>query len=268
VQEHEVVHLPSASTLALIRDSQQTARSWGKEVLVFADPVFEADDPRVERSTRSARASHPPAAQVDARGLRSVGGTGPLVLSRLIGSGQEARRIAALTSGAELRLGFQANVASAFDPAVRDHRIVHFATHAIVDNERPELSGIALSLFDERGASREGFVRLYDVYNMKLPVDLVVLSGCSSAMGKQVAGEGLISLVRGFMYAGARQVLASLWKVDDEATRAFMETFYARWKAGSPLPVALREARARVRSDPRWGHPRHWAAFVLWGLPD
>jgi CHAT domain-containing protein/tetratricopeptide (TPR) repeat protein len=267
VQGHEVVHLPSASTLALIRGGQPAGKPWGKEVLVFADPVFEADDPRVQPSERHARAARPQASTTTSeRSLRSVEGTGPQVLSRLIGSGQEARRIAALTSGAELRLGFQANVTSALDPAVGDHRIVHFATHAIVDNERPELSGIALSLFDERGTAREGFVRLYDVYNMKLPVDLVVLSGCSSAMGKRVAGEGLISLVRGFMYAGARLVLASLWKVDDEATSELMARFYqAMWKEGLQPAAALRAAQLELMSQRRWRHPFYWAGFVLSG---
>jgi CHAT domain-containing protein len=267
VQEHEVVHLPSASTLALIRAAETAPKTWVKEVLVFADPVFEADDPRVPPRSRQARASQPAAAagaQANARPLRSIDGAASL--SRLMGSGQEARRIASLTTGADVRVGFQANVASALEPGVKDHRIVHFATHAIVDDERPELSGIALSLYDEHGVAREGFVRLYDVYNMKLPVDLVVLSGCSSAMGKRVTGEGLISLVRGFMYAGARQVLASLWKVDDEATAELMARFYrAMWKEGQAPSAALRTAQLELMSQKRWRHPFYWAGFVLSG---
>ena len=106
------------------------------------------------------------------------------------------------------------------------YRVIHFATHGIVDNDHPELSGIILSAFNEKGEPQDGFLRLHDIYNLTLPVDLVVLSACSTAVGKEVVGEGLIGLVRGFMYAGSRRVLASLWKVDDEATGELMTRFY------------------------------------------
>ena len=163
-------------------------------------------------------------------------------------------------------LGFRASRATVFEPGVEDHRILHFATHAIVDNERPELTGIALSLFDEHGEARDGFLRLHDVYNMKLPVDLVVLSGCSSALGKAVSGEGLISLVRGFMYAGTRRVVASLWRVDDEATSELMTRFYrGMWTEGLTPSAALRVAQLDLMAQKRWRHPFYWAAFVLSG---
>jgi len=174
--------------------------------------------------------------------------------------------IAALTTSADLAIGFEASRARALDPAVSDHRIVHFATHAILDNDRPELSGIALSLFDERGNPRDGFVRLHDIYNMTVGVDLVVLSGCSSAVGKAVAGEGLISLVRGFMYAGTRRVLATLWNVDDETTSELMTRFYrAMWKEGLPPSAALRAAQLDLMNHKRWQAPFYWGSFVLSG---
>jgi CHAT domain-containing protein len=143
---------------------------------------------------------------------------------------------------------------------------VHFATHAIVDDGHPELSGIVLSLFDERGEERDGFLRLQDVYNMTLPVDLVVLSGCSSALGKPVVGEGLISLVLGFMYAGTRRVLASLWKVDDEASSELMTRLYrGMWKEGLTPSASLRAAQLDLMAQRRWQRPFYWAAFVLSG---
>jgi CHAT domain-containing protein len=95
---------------------------------------------------------------------------------------------------------------------------VHFATHGVFDNENPGLSGVVLSMFDEQDEARDGVLRLHDVYGLRLPAELVVLSACSTALGKPVRGEGLVGIVRGFMYAGARRVAASLWKVDDDAT--------------------------------------------------
>jgi CHAT domain-containing protein len=116
--------------------------------------------------------------------------------------------------------------AGALSATLTEYRVIHFATHGIVDNEHPELSGIILSLFNDKGEPQDGFLRLHDIYNLKLPVDLVVLSACSTAAGKEVVSEGLIGLVRGFMYAGSRRVLASLWKVDDEATGELMTRFH------------------------------------------
>ncbi len=114
-------------------------------------------------------------------------------------------------------------------------------------------------------------IRALDIFRMRIPADLVVLSACDTGRGKVVRGEGLMGLARGFMAAGAPRVLCSLWAVDDAATAALMAAFYARWnpKDGSralPVAAALRAAQERVRSEARWSHPRYWAAWVLWGL--
>src|SRR6476469_9892464 len=115
-------------------------------------------------------------------------------------------------------VGFEANRQRVLSAELSEYRVVHFATHGMMNNEHPELSGIVLSLFDQDGRSQNGFLRLHDIYNLRLPADLVVLSACSTGLGKDVRGEGLIGLTRGFMYAGASGVVASLWKVDDQAT--------------------------------------------------
>jgi CHAT domain-containing protein/tetratricopeptide (TPR) repeat protein len=257
---HEIVTLPSASTLALSRASRPGERRWTKDVLVVADPVFEADDPRLPRAVAAGRA--PEKGPV----LRAPRESDPRSLPRLLGSRAEARQIAALAAASDVALGFEASRAAALAPGVKDHRVVHFATHTIVDQARPDLSGIALSMFDERGTPRDGFVRLHDVYNMTLPVDLVVLSGCSSAQGKPLAGEGLISLVRGFMYAGTRRVVASRWKVDDDATAALMVSFYrGLWRDGLTPSAALAAAQREMMGEKRWQHPFYWGAFVLSG---
>ena len=112
------------------------------------------------------------------------------------------------------------------DGAIADRRVVHFATHGLLDSEHPDLSGLVLSLVDERGTPRDGFLRMHEIYNLRLPADLVVLSACQTALGRDIRGEGLFGLTRGFMYAGARRVVASLWQVDDESTAELMKRFY------------------------------------------
>ncbi|PYU88813.1 MAG: hypothetical protein DMG08_23885, partial [Acidobacteria bacterium] len=132
--------------------------------------------------------------------------------------------------------------------------------------EYPELSGLVLSLVDEKGNPQDGFLRLRDIYNLKLSAELVVLSACDTALGKDVKGEGLVGIVRGFMYAGAPRVVASLWKVDDDATAELMKQFYQRIFQGGLAPAAaLREAQIAMWQQKQWRSPYYWAAFVLQG---
>jgi CHAT domain-containing protein len=146
------------------------------------------------------------------------------------------------------------------------YRIIDFATHGFRNNEHPELSGLVLSLVDKEGQPQDGFLRLHDIYNLNLPVDLIVLSACNTGLGKDVRGEGLIGLTRGFMYAGATGVVASLWKVDDDATAELMKNFYeAMFKRGLAPSVALREAQMSMWKQRRWRAPYYWAAFVIQG---
>jgi CHAT domain-containing protein len=146
------------------------------------------------------------------------------------------------------------------------YRILHFATHGRLNAKRPELSGLVLSLVDRNGQPTTGFVGLSDIYNLRAPVDLVVLSACRTALGKEVRGEGLIGLTRGFMYAGASSVVASLWKVDDEATAELMKRFYADMlQRGMTPAAALRAAQNSIRREPQWRSPHYWAAFTLQG---
>lgn len=147
-------------------------------------------------------------------------------------------------------------------------RAVHFACHGLVDLERPSYSSLALT----QGTGDDGFLSVLDIFQLDVPADLVVLSACESSRGKVFAQEGVFGLPSAFLHAGARSVLASLWKVDDEATQALMLKFYERWNPkkgkGVSAPQALREAQAHVRSHPKWADPYYWAAWVLWGLPE
>ena len=123
---------------------------------------------------------------------------------------------------------------------------MHFATHGLLDSEHPDLSGLVLSLVDEKGTPQDGFLRLHEIYNLRLPVDLVVLSACQTALGREIRGEGLVGLTRGFMYAGAARVVASLWQVDDESTAELMKRFYRGDAEGRP-PAGGRAARRAAR---------------------
>lgn len=145
-------------------------------------------------------------------------------------------------------------------------RILHFATHGVFNNDDPALSGIILSMFDSQGRPQDGFLRLHDIYGLQLPAELVVLSACSTALGKPVKGEGLVGIVRGFMYAGAKRVIASEWKVEDQATGALMGRFYSELlHQHRSVAGALREAQLAVRAQSRWESPFYWAGFVLQG---
>ena len=141
-----------------------------------------------------------------------------------------------------------------------------FATHAVADLVHPELSGIVLSLLDSQGKPQDGFLRAYEIYNLSLPVDLVVLSACRTAVGPEIRGEGLSSLTRGFMYAGAPRVLVSLWSVSDRGTAVLMERFYRNFlRQGLRPAAALRAAQLGMLQDAGWKAPYFWAAFVLQG---
>jgi CHAT domain-containing protein len=123
-----------------------------------------------------------------------------------------------------------------------------------------------LSLVDEAGRPREGLLRAHEIHRLRLGADLVVLSACETALGREVRGEGLYGLARGFLYAGASRVVASLWSVRDEATAQLMSRFYAAMiREGLTPSAALRRAQASLQAEPRWASPYYWAGFVLQG---
>jgi CHAT domain-containing protein/Tfp pilus assembly protein PilF len=259
---HEVVELPSASVLVAERRELAQRQPARQLALVIADPVFQPDDPRVARSGRKASAT------VQAASDRRRGGSDSLLLSRLRFSRQEAQAISSLAppGAVTTRLDFAADRDLVLSGGLHDFRYIHFATHGVFDAERPELSGLALSRVDAAGKPREGFLRLRDVYDLDLTADLVVLSGCQTALGKEIRGEGLFGLTRGFLYAGAPRVVASLWWIDDRATAALMSAFYrGMWAEGLRPAAALRKARLSLARQHRFRDPSYWGAFVLQG---
>jgi CHAT domain-containing protein len=192
----------------------------------------------------------------------------PLVFERLPFSLEEAEAILDLARDKKTMraVGFDANLKAALDPAIREYRIIHFATHALLHNSHPELSGIVLSLVDQSGRTQDCFQRLNEIYNLNLAADLVVLSACQTALGKETRGEGLIGLTRGFMYAGVPRVVATLWRINDRTTAEFMRYFYEALLNQRDSPSkALRTAQIRMWQANKSAIPHYWSAFILQG---
>jgi len=163
-------------------------------------------------------------------------------------------------------LDFQASLEEAKNPHLSEYQIVHFATHGLLDSVNPELSGVVFSLFNQQGQAEDGFLRLHDIFNLNLPAELVVLSACQTGLGKETKGEGLVGMTRGFMYAGARRVVVSLWSVNDASTSELMTRFYQPiLKEGKNPIIALREAQLEMWKSGKWQSPYYWAAFTVQG---
>lgn len=284
IEDHEIVYEPSASVLALQRKELESRKPASLAVAVLANPVFDQKDERVKAAiarTNSQRQLEKPTKDSNGSSERAVTldklrkdlnrAADDIGITRFQPLGSSAREAKAIVSvapkgEAKLALDFDANRATATSKELANYRIVHFATHGLVDYENPELSGIVLSMVNEKGEPQDGYLRLHEIYNLNLPADLVVLSACQTGIGKQIKGEGLIALTRGFMYAGAQRVVASLWKVDDAATAELMAEFYKQMFVNQLKPAAaLQKAQIKISRQPAHRSPYFWAGFVLQG---
>jgi CHAT domain-containing protein/Tfp pilus assembly protein PilF len=265
VEGHELVNLPSASVLALLRQHAPRVRKPLDElkVAVIADPVFRADDPRV-------KGAHPPTVPppLPAEVSRSARDVGLGQLDRLPYTRQEAESILAMVKKGTTfpAFDFDATRDLLTSGKLRDYHVLHIATHGLLDSRQPELSGIAFSMVDPTGAPRDGFLRLHEIYNLDLGAGLVVLSACDTGAGKEVRGEGLQGITRGFLAAGVSQLVVSLWEVGDRSTAELMKRFYYQLlEKGHPAAEALRQAQISMLAEPAWSQPRQWAGFVFLG---
>jgi CHAT domain-containing protein len=262
---HETVYSPSASLLAVLREGNARRVPPTKLLAVFADPVFRQDDSRLTKPIAALLVRAPSGPRTTPR---DGGADSSTDLRRLRMSEEEARAIAAMAEARPslLALGVDATRAQASGANLEPYRYVHFATHGLLDDQHPHLSSLVLSLYNQKGEAVDGYLRMHEIYGMKLSADLVVLSACDTGLGKEVKGEGLMALTRGFMYAGAARVVASMWKVDDTATSLLMQEFYRQLIQKSLTPAAaLTEAQRSMWRNKRWRAPYYWAAFVLQG---
>ncbi len=261
---NEVIYEPSASTLSLLSKSPNQSDVAPKNLLVFSDPVFTKDDSRISAENKAEENSKTESVSLESfRFVESLNS-----LARLMASKDEADSIIDIlgTSNADAFSGYSASREQLLNAKTADYKIIHFATHGLINEERPELSGIVLSRFDENGQKLNEFVRLQDIYGLNLNSDLVVLSACSTGIGKEVRGEGLMSLNNAFLQVGAKTVMSSLWKVEDNATLELMKNFYQTLSDEKVTPSkALQEAQIKMWQSGRYKSPFYWAAFTVQG---
>ncbi|MEA5549441.1 CHAT domain-containing protein [Anabaena cylindrica UHCC 0172] len=256
--KYEIISLPSASSLAIMRREHQGRKLPPKKLAVIADPVFSQYDERLTVKKNN----------INTLALNRTANNYSVKFDRLRFTRKEADNILELVPEDQRLqvLGFAANRDLVTSRQLSQYQIVHFATHGIINNQRPELSGVVLSLFNEKGKPQNGFLRLLDFYNLYLPVELVVLSACQTGLGENIRGEGLVGLTTAFMYAGSPRVVMSLWSVDDEGTSILMQKFYQKMLQENLKPAsALRQAQIEMWQEKKWNSPFYWAAFMLQG---
>ncbi len=268
VKTNEFIYAPSASVVASIRQQKQAASGGGRGLLIVADPVFDAADPRAKNPAAGGAQDTSIASAV-----ADVSGTpveaSKFRLARLTGTRAEAQQIAQLARTAGLApdvwLDLDANEANVKTRDIGSYRVLHIATHGLLNTERPQFTGVVLSLVGNREG--DGFLRTDEIFNLKLGAPLVMLSACETGLGKEKRGEGVIGLTRAFMYAGAPAVGVSLWSVSDRSTADLMTDFYRRYLGKQPLTsaAALRAAQQQMIAGKRNAAPFFWAPFVLVG---
>lgn len=229
-----------------------------RTLAIIADPVYEAGDPRIHAQPLTA----PGAGDVAAHAIRESG-----ALRRLTSTAIEARELEAIVGDPEQTLsllGLQASRDNVIRAPLDRFRILHFATHAFADSRDPALASIALSRFGSDGQPLDGALRQYDIMQLRLRAELVVLSGCDTALGREIAGEGPIGLSQAFLRNGAHAVVATLWQVPDSSTAVLMREFYRQMLVqGRAAPDALVLAQQHLRGQPRWSDPYYWAGFQM-----
>lgn len=273
IAKFEIVNVPSASILGQLRHEKQQRRRSTKVLAAFGDPVFASNyaqfkDANAGELLATTHTNFTSKWQHAWRDIELEGDKfDPQSIQPLLYTKRELRNLTEIAGpGSLVASGFKASRETLDGLDLSQYSILHFATHGLLDPKRPEHSGFFLSMIDATGRPQDGFITMQDVYRLRAPVDLVVLSACRTGLGKDVRGEGLIGLTRGFMYAGASSVVASLWKVDDEATAELMKSFYTNMLQKGMRPAeALRSAQNTLRQDPAWQSPRFWAGFILQG---
>jgi CHAT domain-containing protein len=275
IETNEIVSLPSASVLALLRSETSGRQPASKTLAVLADPIFDKKDERFQTIANKTNRDQKLENSIQSivltkKQTRAAGDSdNELDFARLPFTRREADLISSvIPEGQKERwLDFAANRRSATSSQLSHFRFVHIATHGFINDQNPELSGLVFSTIDEDGREQDGFLRVGDIFNLKLPAEMVVLSGCRTGLGKEIKGEGLVGMTRAFMYAGAKRVTVSLWDINDEATSELMSHFYREMfgpKKRSPAS-ALRQAQNAMIKDKRWNNPYFWATFVLQG---
>ena len=266
VAQYELVEEPSAAVAAALFSRRPRSGPLDR-IAVFADPVYNRFDPRIEHTDADPTPTRVlAAAKPSLPVLRSAIDRDLSSLPRLDASQLEARAIESIAGAnrASLWLGFDATPARVMGLRWSDYAIAHFAAHAVVDSQRPELSGIVLSMLGRKGDHQDGILWLHDIYHTPMPISLVVLDGCRTAAGKSIPGEGISGLAQAFLSAGASAVVGSLWTVDDAAAGKMIPWFYqALLDRHQSISGALRAAQLQMLAA--HSPPYDWAGYIAEG---
>jgi CHAT domain-containing protein len=266
VANSEIINTPSASILGELQHEAAQRQPATNLLAAFGDPIF---------APTFAQAKNAKEPQIATARLRSAlrdmkvntDGFDLTAVTRLFYAKRELESLREVAGEKTLIVSDYAATREQFlSTDLTQYSMLHLVTHGYFDPKRPEVSGLLLSTVNREEKPLNGFVGLQDIYELRAPVLLVVLSACQTALGKDVRGEGLLGVTRGFMYAGASSVVASLWQVDDAATAELMKLFYSNMlQRGMKPGEALRAAQNSIRQRPEWRSPYYWAAFTLQG---
>lgn len=244
---YDLIQAPSAAYLLASKPPQAIA-GFPISVLVIADPVFGVDDPRVTAVKQSS--------------------SQPASLARLPFTG-DVTALSSLVPSAHIRVlrGFDATPPVLRKLNLQEFALLHFSTHAFIDDRIPELSHVALSLVDRTGRHIDGYLHPYQFAEFRLNRSIVVLSSCETALGKEVLGEGLVGFANGLFSAGASQLVLALTKIDAESSAGFFaEAYKSLFKDRTTgMERAATQARRALANSTRWSDPYYWASFTVMG---
>jgi len=253
IEDYKIAYTPSISSLReIIQRKRLSEIKPKKDLLAFGDPFFGSDE-----EVASARDS--------SQTIRPIG---VFNVSRLEFSGMEVERIASLFKKTRIDV-FKREKASEErlkDLKLEDYKILHFATHCLIDDKKPERSSIVFSIGNAQ--AEDEILQMREVFNLKLCSDLVTLSACQTGLGEFIRGEGIEGLSRAFFYAGASSTLISLWAVHDQATSQFMERCYFHLRSSNSIMDALQKTKLEMINSDMLSHPYYWAGFIITGNSD
>jgi len=253
IEDYKIAYTPSISSLReIIRHERLSDMKPKKDLLAFGDPFFGSDE-EVASARDTSKASRP---------------VGAFSVSRLEYSGQEVERIASLfkKTKSDTFKRKEASEEKLKDINLEDYKILHFATHCLIDDKKPDRSSIVFSIGN--ASAEDEILQMREVFNLKLNSDLVTLSACQTGLGQFIKGEGIEGLSRSFFYAGASSALISLWAVHDQATSQFMERYYFHLRSSNSIMNALQKTKLEMINSDMLSHPYYWAGFIITGNSD
>lgn len=269
ITTHEVISIPSISSIFVMRQKPTKQKNNVNDVVsvaAFADPIFTLNDPRIKKIQKPLKENAEEIAHNNVqRVIGKMSAFRGAELTRLHWTRNEVMQLKKLSPNSKVWLDDQATLSELMKIGSYDFDVLHVASHGVFNLEHPELSGIILSLVDKNGNKIPSFLNSKDVLNLKAP-EIVVLSACSTSLGKDVPGEGVVGLAQSFICAGAKKVITTLWNINDQATSVLMEKFYENLLIKKmSVGESLRQAQIHMFQTQQYKHPYYWSAFTIQG---